>query len=229
MAPALVDATILPGFDYARQTSVRITKRFDGHKMTVAFSAENAATVGTTPANVPSNISNNLAGLSATGTGILSNTTYSTNLAPDLVVKVAFDPEVGHYELKAIGRIFRDRLLATATVPGKINTLRAGALGAAAYIPFWRNRINYLLQGSWGAIARLRSRATLPFLILSPLRPALCSDVRLHRCAREQALRSEPICLVLRIETSQVGSRAGRQRHVLLLMSEICRRPPILL
>lgn len=160
MAPALVDATILPGFDYARQTSVRITKRFDDHKMTVALSAENAATIGATPANVPSNISNNLAGLSTTGTGILSNTTYSTNLAPDLVAKVAFDPGVGHYELKAVGRIFRDRLLATATVPGKNNTLRAGAIGAAAYIPLWKNRINYLMQGSWGAIGRYAATST---------------------------------------------------------------------
>jgi len=160
MTPALIDATVLPGFDYARQTALRVTRRFDANKMAVACSAENAATVGVTPANVPSSVSGNISGLSATGTGIMSNTTYSTNVAPDLIAKLAFDPGFGHFEIRVIGRTFRDRINATATAPGKNNTITGGAIGGAAYVPVWTNKINYLAQASWGAIGRYGATST---------------------------------------------------------------------
>ena len=160
MTPALIDGSTILGFDYARQTALRVTKRLDENRLTAAFSAENAATVGVIPANVPSSVSGNLAGLSTTGTGIMSNTTYSTNVSPDLIAKVALDPGFGHYELKAIGRIFRDRLNSTATAPGQSNTLPGGAFGGSAYIPIWTNRVNYLAQAMWGAIGRYGATST---------------------------------------------------------------------
>ena len=41
--------------------------------------------------------------------------TYSTNLAPDMIVKLAYDsPKLGHYEVKGLGRFFRDRVVPTA-------------------------------------------------------------------------------------------------------------------
>jgi len=112
----LIDASQFIGNDYARQTAFRITKRFfQRNTLTTAFAAENAATVGVTPGNVPSSVTNILSGLSTTGTGALSNTTYSTNVAPDLIAKAAFDSQYGHFEIKAIGRVFRDRLNSTTS------------------------------------------------------------------------------------------------------------------
>lgn len=159
-APAMIDATILPGFDYARQTGFRVTRSFTGYKTTVAFSAENAATVGVTPGNVPSSITGNLSGLSTTGTGIMANTTYSTNVAPDLIAKAAFDPRFGHFEVKAIGRTFRDRLNATATAPGKNNTLLGGAIGGTAYVPVFTPKVSYLAQAMWGEMGRYGATST---------------------------------------------------------------------
>jgi len=159
-APAMIDATILPGFDYARQTAFRVTRRVPGYGTTLAFSAENAATVGVTPANVPSAISANLSGLATTGTGIMSNTTYSTNVAPDLIGKIAFDSGLGHFEVKAVGRTFRDRLNSTATVPGRNNTLLNGALGGAAYVPVFTPKVSYLAQAMYGAIGRYGATST---------------------------------------------------------------------
>ena len=159
-APAMIDATILPGFDYARQTSFRITRQFPDYKTMVAFSAENAATVGVTPANVPSSISGNLSGMSTTGTGIMSNTTYSTNVAPDVIAKAAFDPHVGHFEVTAIGRTFRDRLNTTSTTPGKNNTLLGGAFGGSAYVPVFTPRVSYLAHVMWGEIGRYGATST---------------------------------------------------------------------
>ena len=159
-APALIDSTILPGFDYARQTAVRVMWQLPAYKTALALSAENAATVGVTPANVPSTVTSILSGLSTTGTGILSNTTYSTNVAPDLIAKVAFDPKAGHFEIRAIGRTFRDRLNSTATVPGKDNTTADGAIGGSAYVPVFTKKVSYLAAAMWGAAGRYGATST---------------------------------------------------------------------
>jgi hypothetical protein len=158
--PALVDGTLLPGYDYARQTGFRVTKNFAGSKTTAAFSAENAATVGVTPANVPAAITAVLAGLATTGTGVMANTTYSTNIAPDLIAKLAFDPRFGHFEIKAVGRTFRDRLVSTTKIPGKNNTLLDGAFGGSAYVPVFTNKVSYLAQAMWGAVGRYGATGT---------------------------------------------------------------------
>lgn len=169
----LIDASQFIANDYARQTAFRVTKTFsEASNLSAAFAAENAATVGVTPTNVPSSVTNVLAGLSTTGTGALSNTTYSTNVAPDLIAKVAFDPKYGHYELKAIGRTFRDRLdstppvaatKTTAAVPavaGKSNTTPDGAVGGAAIVPVFTKKVTYVAEGMWGAIGRYGATAT---------------------------------------------------------------------
>lgn len=157
---ALIDSSQFIGNDYARQTAFRISKTLDESRITAAFAAENAATVGVTPANVPSSVTNLLSGLSTTGTGALSNTTYSTNVAPDLIAKVAFDPGWGHYEIKAIGRTFRDRLDSTATTAGHNNTLLGGAIGGAAYLPVFTRKIYYIGEGMWGEIGRYGATST---------------------------------------------------------------------
>lgn len=159
-APGLIDSTVLPGFDYARQTSFRVSRLLPGYRTVVAFSAENSATVGVTPANVPSSISGNLSGLSTTGTGIMSNSTYSTNVAPDLIAKASFDPSFGHFEVKAIGRTFRDRLNATTTIRGENNTLLNGAFGGSAYVPVFTPKVNYLAAAMYGAIGRYGATST---------------------------------------------------------------------
>lgn len=159
-ATPLIDASQFIGNDYARQTAFRVTKTLENNKITTAFAAENSATVGVTPGNVPSAVSSIISGLSTTGTGALSNTTYSTNVAPDLIAKVAFDPGFGHYEIKAIGRTFRDRLDSTATTPGQNNTVLGGAFGGAALFPVLTQKINYVAEGMWGAIGRYGATST---------------------------------------------------------------------
>jgi hypothetical protein len=168
----LIDGSQFLGNDYARQTAFRVTKMFDSNRITAAFAVENAATVGVVPGNVPTSVSSLISGLSTTGTGALSNTTYSTNTAPDLIAKVAFDPGFGHYEVKAIGRTFRDRLDSTPAVaatkttaavpatPGSNNTELGGAIGGAAYLPLYTKRVNYIVEGMWGDIGRYGATAT---------------------------------------------------------------------
>ena len=159
----LVDGSQFVGADYARQNAFRVTKTFAGNKITAAFAAENSATVGVTPSSVPASVSGILSGLATTGTSALSNTTYSTNVAPDLIAKVAFDPSFGHFEIRAIGRTFRDRLNATTAAPatpGHNNTVLDGAIGGAAIVPVFTKKVNYIAEGNWGAIGRYGSTST---------------------------------------------------------------------
>jgi hypothetical protein len=168
----MVDGSQLLGNDYARQNAIRVSKSFDNHKITAAFSAENSATVGVTPSNVPTSVSSIISGLATTGVSALSNTTYSTNVAPDLIAKIAFDPRFGHFEIRAIGRTFRDRLDATpavaatktaAAIPatlGQNNTVLDGGIGGAAIVPVFTKKVSYAIEGNWGAIGRYGATST---------------------------------------------------------------------
>jgi hypothetical protein len=167
-----IDASQFIANDYARQGALRVTKTALGNKMAMAFAIENPATVAVVPANVPAAVVARIAGLSTTGSGVLANTTYSTNLAPDLIAKVAFDPGFGHYEIKALGRTFRDRLISTAAVAGTSNTpaiaavagsnstVLGGGLGGGIYLPIVPKRVDYILEGMWGNVGRYGATAT---------------------------------------------------------------------
>ena len=67
----------------------------------------------------------------------------STDLAPDIVGKVVFEPSWGHYEIKGIGRWFRSRL-------GERNrTAFGGGAGGAAILPLTSD-LDLLIEGLAG-------------------------------------------------------------------------------
>ena len=146
------DGNVFIAHDYVRQSGIRVVKYFDNKKIAAAFAAENAATVSVNPSNVA-----NLSGLATTGVGALSNTTYSTNRAPDLIAKVAYDPGFGHYEIKAIGRVYRDRVMSTPTTPGQSNTVFGGGIGGAIYLPVVPKKLDWMTEGSFGSVGRYGS------------------------------------------------------------------------
>src|SRR5208282_6778481 len=75
---------------------------------------------------------------------LLNGTKPSTNVAPDLVAKVAVEPGWGHYEIKALGRFFRDRLA------GNNNEAFGGGVGAAAILPI-HSTLDLVIEGLSGA------------------------------------------------------------------------------
>jgi len=157
----LIDCSQFIGHDYARQAAFRVTKESANAKYTMAFSVENPATVVVIPSNVTTAVSGTIVGLSTTGIGVLSNTTYSTNLAPDLIAKVAFDPGYGHFEIKALGRTFRERQIPTTAVPtGTNETVLGGGLGAAMILPIIAKRVDFVADGMWGNVGRYGATAT---------------------------------------------------------------------
>jgi hypothetical protein len=81
-------------------------------------------------------------GNAGAGGGLFNVTAnYSSNVAPDVIVKATFDPKVGHYEIGGLGRFFRDRYYpnqtnVTASSAGAQNdTKKGGGVFANARFP----------------------------------------------------------------------------------------------
>jgi len=183
--PSLIDNSYSPGFSYARQGSIRVVKDFSS-KAWLGFSLENPDTVATgscvPTANCPTNIFTNGAiqglangpnttspnngylnsqpGSASSASSVSPSVTGnpSTNKAPDLVAKFAFEPGWGHYEIKAIGRFFRDRVYPnfdSATTPGDTTgavnkTAHGAAIGIGAIMPVVKKKVDVVIQALAG-------------------------------------------------------------------------------
>ena len=137
---------------------VRLAKTFADDKATFALSVENPAMLvsGTAPTGavinpttaVPTGSTGIVFG--GVGTGQFGNgNNYSANLAPDLIAKVAFDPGFGHYELKVVGRFFRDRIGETA-VPRAPPIPPWGRFRCGAIVPVMKKKLDFIAQAMAG-------------------------------------------------------------------------------
>jgi len=132
--PMTIDAQYQVGFSWARQYGFRVTKNFN-NKMWLGLSVENPQTTFTDHGN----LANFVFGAAGTGGGLYNlNANYSFNYLPDFIVKAAFEPGFGHYEVFGILSNFRDRVYpnvtsASSSTVGAYNDVRtAGGVGANA-------------------------------------------------------------------------------------------------
>ena len=135
LSPQVIDTQYNVGFSYLRQYGVRVTKNLN-NKVWFGMSIENAQTLLTVSGN-PTNFLIGGPGNGSSG-GYNSLANYSSNLSPDFVAKVAFEPGFGHYEIFGIASIFHTRIYPNATAPtpsatGAFNdTTAGGGFGANA-------------------------------------------------------------------------------------------------
>jgi hypothetical protein len=125
--PPTIEAQYVPGFVWARQPQIRIAKDFDDHQIWLAGSIENPQTTFASPA---SGVTTTLGGITvnnnAGGIGLYNSANnYSFNRMPDLVGKVAYEPDLGgsrplHAELFGVLRQYYDRI---SVAPGSQATL----------------------------------------------------------------------------------------------------------
>ena len=174
--PNIIEAQYSVGYDWGRFAEFRVSKTLDKN-FTLALGIAN-------PSYLNSGANAAVSGLAANGNGLLANSlvstctstvpvtctntpTYSTNLAPDMVVKLAYDsPKLGHYEVKGLGRFFRDRVVPTATTAGYDNTGLGGGIGAGAIIPVLPTRVNFIAQGMYGkGISRYEDAGQYDFVV----------------------------------------------------------------
>ncbi len=141
-----IDAQYNVGFSWARQYGVRFAKNFS-NKAWLAAAIENPQTTVT----VHGQGNNFLVGTFGVTGGLynpLAN--YAFNAAPDFVVKMAFQPGWGHYEIFGILTTPRDRVFPCATVSA--TTVCGGVTGPSAALAFNDTRNG----GGIGANARAR-------------------------------------------------------------------------
>ncbi len=104
--PLVIDGSLLPGYNYTRTPQIRLVKDFD-KKFWAGLSLESPqVNFGGVVAPTTVNAYN------GGGAFYASTTNYSTDMAPDIVAKLAYDPGFGHYEVFGVARFFRDNVLA---------------------------------------------------------------------------------------------------------------------
>jgi hypothetical protein len=120
--PLFFDGNLHVGDTYIRQTAFRYENAISP-KLTAAVSLENSQ-YQFSASNAPSNFFFGNAGAA----GGLNNSTanYTNQVAPDVIVKAAYDSGHGHYEIGGITRFFRDRYYPNTTAAGAQNDTRVG-------------------------------------------------------------------------------------------------------
>jgi hypothetical protein len=120
--PIFFDANLHVGDTYARQPGFRLEDAFTP-KLTVAVALENSQ-YQFSASNAPSNFFFGNAGAA----GGLNNPTanYTNQVAPDVLLKAAFEPGYGHYEIGGVARFYRDRYYPNGTAAGAANDTELG-------------------------------------------------------------------------------------------------------
>jgi len=177
LRPGTEDGQYVVGFTWTRQRAFRVTKNFN-NKVWTAFAVESPETTYSA-AFVPANIMGlNTSQNASTGVNLLPFLTnysngFATELSPDLVAKVAFEQGWGHFEIKALGRFFRDRIASTATTNGHTNTIGGWGVGFGTLIPFVNKKLEVPVEGLLGQGIGRYGSSGLPDATLNPTTGAL--------------------------------------------------------
>jgi hypothetical protein len=113
--PLTIDTKYNAGFTYARQYAFRVAKDLGDKIWLAAAVEESQATLGGRGAS-----NNFLMGQQGNISGSFNpSENYAYNSAPDFILKAAFQPGWGHYEVFGVMRDFRDRVFPCATTSSK--------------------------------------------------------------------------------------------------------------
>ncbi|MEJ0048515.1 MAG: hypothetical protein WDN04_22190 [Rhodospirillales bacterium] len=144
--PMTIDSQYVPGFVWVRQPQLRVVKTFAGGLFSIGGSVESpqanffTGPNGLAPSSVRTVNVNNPG-----GAGFASTNNYSSDVAPDIVLKAAADPGFGHFEVYGVARFLHDRVSHPGS--GNNNTVVAGGGGAAALLHLIPKYLD--LQGSF--------------------------------------------------------------------------------
>ena len=142
--PLTIDAQYVPGFTWARQPQFRITKDWD-KTFWLAASVESPQT---TVASQPNAVGTNYA--IGQGPGSLFASTLSVNDIPDIVVKAAYEPCWGHFEVFNLTRNFQSSLLPAGSTSLNNSSTTSEAVGGGVNIPIIPKQLNIMASGLYG-------------------------------------------------------------------------------
>ena len=182
--PLTIDAQYHVGFTWERQYGFRVTKNFNDKFWLGASVEEPQITLTNHASPTPF-----LVGGVGAGGGLLnfSDTTgYSNNKLPDFVVKAAFEPGWGHYEIFGVISDFRDRIYPCGAATSQIalpagcpgvtpsasnafnNSSTGGGIGVNARAPIVANKLDLGVHALFGDGVGRYSSAQLPDVTARP-------------------------------------------------------------
>jgi hypothetical protein len=171
--PSTIDAQYVVGFNWLRVPQVRLVQTFD--KFSLGLSIESPQAVINTQTNVPASVTiggasvtlspyppNTVVNSAAGGSLLNSTTSYSNDVAPDVILKAALDPGFGHYEVYGLGRWFR------STIGTDNETVNGGGVGAGFILPVVANKLTFQASGLYGKGIGRYGSAQLPDVTVKP-------------------------------------------------------------
>jgi len=145
--PTTIDAQYVVGYNWARQVQLRLTDKFsDGVWGAVSIENPEMSSAGVV---LPPNVQGFNGNFNTTNPQSLMNASVSTDGYPDLLGKMVFEPGWGHYEIKGLGRVFKDRTV-NSTTEGTNHVAYGYGVGAAALLPLLPN-LTFVAEGLGGA------------------------------------------------------------------------------
>jgi hypothetical protein len=157
--PTTIDAQYVPGFNWTRSPQARFVEKFSD-VVSAGLSFESPQAVfPPAPFAAPTGVNVNNPGDSA---GLLNaTTTYSNDIIPDIIGKLAFDPGWGHYELKGLARLFTNR------ANGTTNDTWGYGGGGSATMPIIAKYLDLQISGLVGRGIGRYASGQLPDVALS--------------------------------------------------------------
>jgi len=160
--PLTIDANFVVGFNIIRQWQLRFVKDF-GPTFWLGLSVENSATIdaipGATTTGSATSVTVNgvVANISNIGTGFLNTVPVTPDRAPDIIVKAAFDPGWGHYEVFGLQRFFTDNTFCAVSAPTgctvgttKSRTSFGTAVGGSVLLPVIPKFLDFQASALYG-------------------------------------------------------------------------------
>lgn len=149
-----IESSMLAGQTWARQWQVRLAKDWFNHQFWAALSVENPATLYDTTGFTDSDgkivlPNGSTSTITSTGTGLTQPSPYSSELAPDVIGKLAWDPAWGHYEIVGIMHMPHDRVTAADGTGHNYSSLTGGG-GGSMVLPIVPKKVELRLAGMVG-------------------------------------------------------------------------------
>lgn len=167
--PTTIDAQYVVGFNWTRNPQLRVVEHFS-KAFSLGLSLESPQAVTSNGINAtglptgvtfpPSSVNYQNSGDSA---GLENNTTtYTDDVAPDVIVKAALDPGFGHYEVYGMGRYFR------SSIDRDSDTVSGGGVGAGMILPVLPKLLTFQVSGLAGKGIGRYGSAQLPDVTMKP-------------------------------------------------------------
>lgn len=170
VTPLGIDAQYVVGFNWTRNPQLRVVEHFSP-RFSLGLSLESPQAVtgngGISCSGLPSGASCVPGGVdfqnAGSAAGLLNpDTTYTTDIAPDVVVKIAADPGFGHYELYGLARWFR------ASIARQDHTVAGGGVGAGMILPLVPGILDLQASGLLGKGIGRYGSAQMPDVTMKP-------------------------------------------------------------